>query len=893
MDKKKEYRCILRKIRHKPLLMSSIYSFTKSRPNILLYVVSDDNLLKTSIKDSFSKSLIVNDLSKEINDNLDEYEKKLSIKEKLFYEYNQLKRKILSNKKLESLIQKPKKIKDKNIDDILNIFDDEEIEYFIENLADKSLIEIQKRLLEIYYESYLKTKSSWYRTNEKYFDRGEFDKVKKEDFYNNPEIYLESEKISQFFNEIIAKSKEVFKTTNLTKSLLDKMTFYEFVILNKKQLLKDYYQDLPNDEEKNIFLDKMFYLYYDKYPLEDSHSELENFLSSEFDMYPLTTKKYRQLCQEDINNEIEKNGYDLYMKNINQSTIIKILDVFFKDNYDKNEVIEFCFDYLSTFDKIYLHNFPKNINKENINNNFLNMPKDLNEINLEEINLDAKYLEYLENKKLKQKIFLICVIDRYKYSEFIDNITYPYIYELQFSLFTKSNFDDLFMFNNIPISEIYNIFITYFLTIKNYQNLEVISFGDEFFLNKNQFMDYNDKYYQSIMSYLIDQYLINSKNNNSILDNIKTIKINSNEDELSNVYEQYKILFGFNKLFPNLENKKLLELSYINDIKDIKSNNIQNNNINDIYYKIISIDFENISLNEDINTIFKNIKNFISQNMFYNVNRIKMIVFNNFNLTNLENAKIDNLSNNFNFLHNFKEFFINNNNMNISNDFIKTKLFKKFEYIYLGYDIRGNLIYYRNGKNRIKSIDILDLFNIFNKQIVRLCLKMENIDILFNSDKSILKIINLNNNNDNKYFSSLDNLSDFINNQNTISELIIEGFDFTFEQIRNNNVKKLSVNYNNNINQLFEYKINKSYKDYMLCEDLNLKNKFPLLEEISIGNMGDELILKELFKIDNFNDNLKKINLILYTDFKLTNLDDAKIEVNAIYKSKIETYNEK
>ena len=231
--------------------------------------------------------------------------------------------------------------------------------------------------------------------------------------------------------------------------------------------------------------------------------------------------------------------------------------------------------------------------------------------------------------------------------------------------------------------------------------------------------------------------------------------------------------------------------------------------------------------------------------------------------------------------------------MNISNDFNKTKLFKKFDYIYLGYDIKGNLIYYRSGKNRIKSIDILDLFNIFNKQIVRLCLKMENIDILFNSDKSILKIINLNNNNDNKYFSSLDNLSDFINNQNNISELIIEGFDFTFEQIGNNNVKKLSVNYNNNINQLFEYKINKSYKDYMLCEDLNLKNKFPLLEEISIGNMREELILKELFKIDNFNDNLKKINLILYTDFKLTNLDDAKIQINTIYKSKIETYNEK
>jgi hypothetical protein len=195
-----------------------------------------------------------------------------------------------------------------------------------------------------------------------------------------------------------------------------------------------------------------------------------------------------------------------------------------------------------------------------------------------------------------------------------------------------------------------------------------------------------------------------------------------------------------------------------------------------------------------------------------------MIVFNNFNLINLENAKIDNLSNNFNFLHNFKEFFINNN-INISNDFNKTKLFKKFDYIYLGYDIKGNLIYYRSGKNRIKSIDILDLFNIFNKQIVRLYLKMENIDILFNSDKSILKIINLNNNNnDNNMINDkilIQSINNIINDTN-------ENIDFKNKNINNikiinnesNEEKAITIgDIGNNLSDVESSQKSKSVKD--------------------------------------------------------------------------------
>ena len=90
---------------------------------------------------------------------------------------------------------------------------------------------------------------------------------------------------------------------------------------------------------------------------------------------------------------------------------------------------------------------------------------------------------------------------------------------MYFTLFSNTTFDEHFMFSDLPIKDIYSIFITYFLTIQNYQNIKKISFGDEFFMNKNQFLLYNDEYYQSIINYLIDQYLINFINNgNNVLD---------------------------------------------------------------------------------------------------------------------------------------------------------------------------------------------------------------------------------------------------------------------------------------------------------------------------------------------------------------------------------------
>ena len=166
--------------------------------------------------------------------------------------------------------------------------------------------------------------------------------------------------------------------------------------------------------------------------------------------------------------------------------------------------------------------------------------------------LDEKYFNYLEKYNIKQIIKLICIIDRYKYCEYINNITYPYINELHFILYTEV--DELFMFNDLPINDLYKMFVTYFITIKYFENIKTISFGDEFLMNKNQFISYNDEYYQSILSYLIDQFYINNLNKkNNILEKVKLDKIIINEDNLDNIYERFKILYGFNAMFPLLK----------------------------------------------------------------------------------------------------------------------------------------------------------------------------------------------------------------------------------------------------------------------------------------------------------------------------------------------------
>ena len=616
----------------------------------------------------------------------------------------------------------------------------------------------------------------------------------------------------------------------------------------------------------------------------------------EFYKHPNFTKNYRKKCVNNYKNQISKISTDEINNKNNKSLILSnLLTMIINDKNklnDYNNIIYLMFDYLSIKEKITLYNLP-----------ILGRPNNQFE------NLDELYLKYIEKINLNQKINLICIIDMNRYCDHLNIITYPYIYQIQFKLFSFNNINELFMYN-IPINDIYSIFIKHITLIKYYKNIKIISFGDEFFINKNQFLYYNDEIYQSIMSYLIDQYFLgHNKEEIKILDDIKLDKINIEIDRINNIYERFKIIYGLNKIFTTLKNNILLNIKY-EDI--LNGEYIINEKAN---YKIIIIDFDRYNI-DSLNIIISNINIFFGK-INNNIKNTEILFFFNFyNSNTINNDENDIIidSNTFANLQNLKEFLIKND---IGKPIIKFKCNSnknkdinnsKFAYLYMGYDSYDNLIYYRNGTYKIKSTDILDIFNIYNLNIFKLSLKYEKIDIIFNKEKRELKIINLLKNqksidnirkSDNFYCFTLDDLNDFIHYQKKLSTLKIEGFDFTFEKIKNDSIKRLYIHYfkndDNNFtcNNLFKYKINikkenineeKSEK-----EDLYLKNKFPNLEEINIGNIEEErdLFNKLLIK-NNLPSSVNKINIISYENFKPLHLYNN-IDIKIIKKCNINT----
>ena len=840
-SEQKNVSTILNKIHHKPLIMEQIYSFTQNRPYILLHLITNDFSLKASLKDVFDHAKKDNYLSKDLNTNICFYKTYRKEYEQFKDKYNEIKSNIFNyNEKLISLIECPtEKNKNGSFSEIISPFDCYNIDHdFIDSDYEK-VTGILFNLFKSSKEKQIKAKNS--------------KNVREYNYYNE-----------KFYNSIIAEELKLPENKNInfsskTLELFSQMSYYNYY--NKKLMINNYYQNL-NAKTKHIFLDQIFYFY-----------EINNdYFKYNYNNLPYSTKKYRDFIKNEIKNNLKKENLQIYDNNKKQSIIYEIIKntIKYAKEKERNKTLSLCYDYLTTLDNLFLYNLS--------NENYYDFTgEENNEF------LDEKYLRYIENTNLKQKLNLICIINRYKYSEHINTILYPYINELHFTLFSNSSFDEKFMFSDLPIKDLYSIFITYFLTIKYYQNIQKISFGDEFFMNKNQFLLYNDEYYQSIISYLIDQYLINFINTgNNVLDKAGIKNIELKENNLNNIYEKYKIIYGFNKMFPNLENKKIEELLY-DDIINNKHDNINDKECN---YRIIEINFENKEIKEDLITLINNIKNFIFKNLSRNMNNIEIISFINLSFENNNENKIN--LNTFDGLKKLKEFFINNKTTSNKIQNVNQLQINNFEYIYKGYDKDNNLIYFRNGKNPIKSIDLLDILNLFNNSVIKMDFEYENIEISFNHEKTQLTIKNLNkeNNKDNNNYQ-LNNISDLIKNLNNLTELIIEGFDFIFEEIQNSNIKKLSINYDNNSQQLYFYNIpllNK--KMNFMQKDIKIKKIFPLLEEIYIGNIKNENILfSQLFKRDNFSNNLNSINIITHQNFKGINFNNKNIKINIINKS--------
>lgn len=98
---------IINKIKHKPILIEYVFSYSKNRPYILFNLISTDEILKASLKKTFENSQKENELTKDLNKNIINYISYRKIYEKLPISINETEKDLLKvNNKLNEIIQK-------------------------------------------------------------------------------------------------------------------------------------------------------------------------------------------------------------------------------------------------------------------------------------------------------------------------------------------------------------------------------------------------------------------------------------------------------------------------------------------------------------------------------------------------------------------------------------------------------------------------------------------------------------------------------------------------------------------------------------------------------------------------------------------------------------------
>ena len=422
-DEKKNYNSLLIKIKHKPIILEYIFSFAQNRAFVIIEQISRNEILKSSLKKTFENTKKKNYLSPELNTNL----KKYMYYRKILEEYQDLFKKskndfnnantLLNNIGKKNII-KEKFFNNKEIIDFMRvlalnetklIYDDNLISKIIEKYVDK---DYSNKIFKILSLIYGKTYKKDYIVN---------------NFRNLTGFYGKAYFKSIFDNNKTKMTQSFKKTLRDIEASISPYSIYDYCMFPEKLLLK-YFQALKEKNEVEVFLEILYDIYNDYFSIINKN----NF---DYKICPNITKKYREICKKNAEVDIEKKGLDLYKHNNEISIVRKIL---YRESYENNlnikfeSIINFCFNYLSWIDELLLYNLPK---------------MKIDELEDSKYDyLDQKYLNYIQDNNVKQSIILICIIDRYKYSEFINNITYPYIKQLHFNLFDE--FNELFMVYN-------------------------------------------------------------------------------------------------------------------------------------------------------------------------------------------------------------------------------------------------------------------------------------------------------------------------------------------------------------------------------------------------------------------------------------------------------------
>lgn len=278
--------CILNKILHKPIIIGNIYSFSQNRPYILLHLISNDTLLKSSLKNTFDNARKDNKLSKEINMNINNYILFRKINELLEENCRKIKSNIFEyNEKLNLIIgnsfNKKEKSKNEILNDIIDYYKNISIE---KDFIDKNHYIMEETFIDLYYSSYKKEKEA-----------NNMHQLKKYHINSYNDIYQNFNQIdSVFFNTIIERELKRQKNKNIiipekTRELLKQISYYEYI---SKDLIIKYFENL-NKKEKEIFLDIIYYFY------NIHNSYLIKILKSHFNICHIVLKN--------IENFVEKN----------------------------------------------------------------------------------------------------------------------------------------------------------------------------------------------------------------------------------------------------------------------------------------------------------------------------------------------------------------------------------------------------------------------------------------------------------------------------------------------------------------------------------------------------------------------------------------------------------
>ena len=106
-ENENNYKSILLKIKNKTIILEFIYFFAKQRPYILLDLISNDKILKSSLKNTFNNTKKENDLSSKLNTNIYNYISYRELRESINCKINILENLFINNDKLNNIIRNP------------------------------------------------------------------------------------------------------------------------------------------------------------------------------------------------------------------------------------------------------------------------------------------------------------------------------------------------------------------------------------------------------------------------------------------------------------------------------------------------------------------------------------------------------------------------------------------------------------------------------------------------------------------------------------------------------------------------------------------------------------------------------------------------------------------